>query len=884
MALTVGTRLGHYDVTALLGEGGMGQVYRATDTQLHRDVALKTLPDAFADDADRLARFEREAHVLASLNHPNIAQIHGIEQSGDTRALVLELVEGPTLADRIAQGAIPLDEALPIARQIAEALEAAHEAGVIHRDLKPANIKVREDGTVKVLDFGLAKALSGDVQDVDLSQSPTVTAAGTLEGVILGTAAYMSPEQARGKPLDKRTDIWSFGCVLYEVLTGRLVFGGDTLSDTIANILDREPQWEALTARTPTAIRRLLLRCLDKDPKDRLHDVADARLEIEEAISTSGAETTEFVSGPPVPVWQRSVTLAVAVVASLAVGGIVVWAFLGNVAQPSPTPKRFILPLAESDPLLRTLGAELALSPDGQALVYRATRDGTGHLFRRPLDQFEATPIPGTEGGQSPFFSPDGRWVGFVADGALRKVALAGGPAQTLAPAAGGGISPGDWGADDMIVFGTGQALMQISADGRDLTPLFTPDDQRRVSYPQILPGGEAVLFTLAPAQENTGELHVVMSETGEHRTLVPNAAKGRVLDSSHLVFFRGGSLWAVPFDEERLDVVGSPVPVLDGVRAVAGGNIQYAVADEGTLAYLPDDVAPGDNTLIFMDRQGTVAEVTVLRENYLHPRFSPDGTRLAVQIGTDDDSNIFIYEMSSGRLRQLTFDGGEVPLWTPDGTRVTFLADGALLNITADFSGETQHLYDAAEELGIAGPSSWFPTGRVLFAYGSFNITELTQSEQGDMHHRPLLVETSGEEDLSFSKDGNWFSYQSRETGASEVFIQPYPVVSRAQRKITQGGGNDPVWSQSGELFYHNGGQLWTVPITTEPTLAWEIPVPLFATPAVTNAGAFVNYDVAPDGQRFVFVRPLAEENQPNQINVVLNWFQELTERVPVP
>ena len=467
---------------------------------------------------------------------------------------MLELVEGPTLADRIAQGPIPVDEALPIAKQIAEALEAAHEAGVIHRDLKPANIKIRDDGTVKVLDFGLAKALD-TTPTGDLSESPTLTAAATQMGVILGTAAYMAPEQARGKAVDRRADIWAFGVVLYEMLTGRRAFESGDVSLTLSAVLHREPDWNVLPLGVPSGLSIYLRRCLEKDPRQRIQAVGDVRLAMEGAFETT-VRASEAVAVSEPQLWQRPVTIAVAVVVSLAVGGFVGSAFLESGAQLLPSPKRFILTLPECDRLAQGVGELLALSPDGQTLVYAATRNGAFQLFYRPIDQFEATPMPGTEmvGMGTPFFSPDGQWVGFVSNGSLQKVALAGGPVQTLATSI---IRRGaSWGADDMIIYGATGPLLQIPAAGGEPTPLFAPGDGRQAWYPHVIRDGEAVLFTLTEQLADTGELHLIFPETGEHRTLLPDAVAGRVLDTGHLVFVRRGALWAVPFDRDRLDIV----------------------------------------------------------------------------------------------------------------------------------------------------------------------------------------------------------------------------------------------------------------------------------------------------------------------------------------
>ena len=882
MALEIGSRIAHYDVTALIGEGGMGQVYQATDTKLNRQVALKILPEAFATDPDRLARFQREAQVLASLNHPGIAAIYGIEEQDDARALVLELVEGPTLADRIAQGPIPVDEALPIAKQIAEALEAAHEAGVIHRDLKPANIKVREDGTVKVLDFGLAKAFDTTPQG-DPSQSQTLTTAATQMGMVIGTAAYMSPEQARGKPVNKRTDIWAFGVVLYEMLAGARPFQGEDVSLTLASVMKSDVDVKTLPKDVPATVRTVLDRCLEKDASRRIRDIGDVSLAMEGAFETTVSVSSGPTVSPSLPAWQRPAAVAATVLVAVALGGLAVWALLG--IDTAPSSARFTLTLPDSDQLPRGVSELLALSPDGQTLVYSATRNGIFQLFRRPIDEFEATPIRGAEVGpnSTPFFSPDGQWVGFVGDGALQKVALAGGAAQTLTT---GIIRRGtSWGTDDMIIYGADGPLMQIPGAGGDPTPLFTSDDNRQSWYPQVLRDGDAVLFTLSTLERDAGELHLLFLETGEHKTLLPDAVAGHVLSTGHLVFVRSGALWAVPFDEGSLDIAGTPVPVAEGVRVEGGGAVQYAVSDNGTLVYIPGGVSAGENTLFLVDRQGTIDEVPLPSNSYVFPRFSPDGTRIAVQINAGDDSNIFIYEIATNRLRQLTFDGGAVPLWTPDGTQVTFLANDALWNIAADFSEEPQLLSTASEEFGIGGPYSWSPDGSVLFWNGTGGVAQLTLLEDGEVEHGPLLVETYLELVANFSADGRWFSYVTNEAAGLEVFVQPYPLGSGAKRRITQDGGRSPVWSRSGrELFYANERQLWAVGISTEPTLTWQDPVALFESPSLTTSGNFVNYDVTPDGQRFVFVQPLGDTDSLREINVVMNWFEELKERVPIP
>ena len=600
MALETGSRLGHYDVTALIGEGGMGQVYQATDTNLDRQVAIKVLPEAFAGDADRLARFEREAKVLASLNHPNIGAIYGLEKSGDIRALVLELVEGPTLADRIGQGPIPVDDALPIAKQIAEALEAAHEAGVIHRDLKPANIKVKADGTVKVLDFGLAKALDTS-PDADPSQSPTLTAAATQMGVIMGTAAYMSPEQARGKPVDKRADIWAFGVVLFEMLTGQRAFEGEDVSLTLASVMKSDVDATRLPYDLPANVRTVLRRCLEKDPSQRVRDIGDVRLAMEGAFMSAGRRPSTDANARSVQVWQRPVPLVLAGLALLAIGGVAMWGLMRPAPAPAGTVTRFPFILPEGDVIDFVDG--MALSPDGRTLVYAGTRDGAQQLFVRTRDQMTVRPLPGTEGAVSPFFSPDGAWVGFFTSTTLMRVVLVGGPPVTLCAV--GPRRGATWGPDDTIVFASGDApgLMQVSAAGGEPRPLTEPAEGATHAWPAFVPGSEAVLYTIRqPGGFDAFEVAVVSLDTGAQQSLV-RGTDGAVTASGHLVFGREASLWAVPFDPDWLTVSGEPAPMVEGVHVNVGGWAQYALASDGTLVYLP---ATGGQTplgLFWVDR-----------------------------------------------------------------------------------------------------------------------------------------------------------------------------------------------------------------------------------------------------------------------------------------
>ena len=591
LALAPGTRLGPYEITAQIGVGGMGEVYRATDTKLKREVAVKVLPAALASDPERLARFQREAEVLASLNHPNIAAIHGLEESEGTKALVMELVEGPTLADRIAQGAIPVDEALPIAKQIAEALEAAHEQGIIHRDLKPANIKVRADGTVKVLDFGLAKALEPTgAMSPEMSQAPTITTpAMTLAGMILGTAAYMSPEQARGKPVDKRADIWAFGCVLFEMITGTRAFPGEDITDTLAAVVKLEPNWDAVGAEVPSRVRQTLHVCLQKNPHQRGGDIAAIRLALEGAFEIGATVDAASVTSPSPRWWSRPRWVATGVTLGLLAGlgsGWVVWV-AGRADTEAPV-RRFPLTLPTSVVLPSGGGTRVGLSPDGQTVAYIGVEGGVARLYQWRLDQLGATVIPGTEGAARPFFSQDSRSVAFQVDRSLMRVGLAGGLPTRIADL---GAAPrgGSWGPDDTIVVGRReQGLARVSATGGEMASLTTPDDGRQHWYPQILPGGRAVLFSDSAPFPNGGDVMVLDLDSGESRTVVAGGVAGHYTPSGHLVFLRGGDLWAVAFDLATLTVRGQPALVEQGIRVETGAAVQFGVAEDGSLAYLP--------------------------------------------------------------------------------------------------------------------------------------------------------------------------------------------------------------------------------------------------------------------------------------------------------
>jgi serine/threonine protein kinase len=669
LTLTPGTRLGVYEVTAPIGEGGMGRIYQATDTTLGRQVAIKILPDAFAADPERLSRFEREARTLASLNHPHIAAIYAVEKSAGMHALVMELVEGDDLSQRIAHGAIPIEEALPIAKQIAEALEAAHDQGIIHRDLKPANIKVRADGTVKLLDFGLAKTLEPCGGGLLVSSAPTIASPALMTGVdvILGTAAYMSPEQARGNAVDKRSDIWAFGCVLYEMLTANRAFEGDSVPDVFVAVLNKHPEWARLPADTPAAIRRLLVRCVEKDRKRRLRDIGDALIELDEAAGES-ADDVGPLPQQHAHAWQRGAFVLVAI----AVTALSVW----GLTRPDPVDPPSILRFELRVPLdvhgIRAiLNTALAVSPDGSSIVYAGQADGTVRLFRRAMDQLTPLPIAGTENGRAPFFSPDGLWVGFEADGALKRVLLSGGPAQSISQIPGRWVQGAAWAEDGTIIFaGTRTGLFRVAAAGGNPVVLTTPDEQNGEfhSRPEILPGNRAALFNAG------GRIEVVSFDSGERRVLTEGTSP-HFSPTGHVIFARGSSVWAVPFDVAVLEVSGEPRFVLDGVENM--GSAQYALSTAGTLAYLPIGTLRGDATrnakLIIVDRQGRTTPLAYDEGRYQVPRLAPDGHRLVVY----GDTDFWLLEIDRPARRRLTFMDGRclgIPsVWTHDGTGVAF-------------------------------------------------------------------------------------------------------------------------------------------------------------------------------------------------------------------
>jgi len=883
MAIQSGTHLGPYEVLSAIGAGGMGEVYRARDTKLGRDVAIKVLPSAFAGDTDRMARFQREAKVLAALDHPNIASIYGLEDSSGTRALVMQLVEGPTLADRIKEGPIPTDEALKIAKQICEALEYAHERGIVHRDLKPANVKVTNDDAVKVLDFGLAKALEGEASSMDISSSPTMSRLATMQGVLLGTAAYMSPEQAKAKSVDRRTDIWAFGCVLFEMLTGKRAFDGETVTDTLAAVIRAEPDWSLLPAVLSVRIRVLLHRCLQKDPKQRLRDIGDARISLDEVLSGQPDPSLAGAAGISTLAWRRALILSLG---ALLLGGVITGFAVWNL-KPSPAPPRpvtrtvILLPLGErlgdlSQPIL-------ALSADGSQLAYVATTQdgGVGQIHVREMDSGEARPVPGTEGGQGPFFSPDGQWLGFFANGKLKKIPVGGGVAQTLADAP--VPAGGSWGDRGRIVFAAGfGSIQEMSDSGGTSQPWahFGKEDGRQ-AWPESLPGSEAVVFTSAST------IAAQLRGANETRSLIQDqeGTMPRYVPPGHLVYAQAGNLIAVPFDSKRLEVTGTAVPVVQDVaEGPTPAAAQYSVSATGSLVYVSGSAQGAESKLLWVSRSGTEQPLPAPAHDYSYPKVSPDGRRIVIV----SSGQLWLYDLSRDTLTRFTFEGSDnaYPTWTPDGKRIAFMSNkGGPDNLywqMADGSGGLERLTTSQN---IQVPLSWSPNGERLTFVEVAPVTggDIWVLGMNDRKPQPFLQTPAYEGAPEFSPDGRWLAYVSDESGRREIYVRPYPGPG-GKWQISTEGGNEPVWNRSGrELFYRSGDKMMAVDVTTQPSFSAGKPKMLFEGRFRVSTRTFPMYDVSPDGQRFLMLKPSEQGGAaPTQINVVLNWSEELKRLVP--
>ena len=880
----IGKTLGSFECTALLGKGGMGEVYRAKDRKLGRDVAIKVLPEEFAKDIDRVARFQREAKLLASLNHPNIAAIYGLEESDGTHFLVLELIEGDTLADRLRHGAIPVEESLKLALQIAEALEAAHEKGVIHRDLKPANIKVTPDGKVKVLDFGLAKAFAGDSEDMNLSNSPTLSVAATQQGIILGTAAYMSPEQASGETADKRADIWAFGVVLYEMLTGRSLFAGDNVSQTLARVLERQPDFSALPPNLHPRIRFLLERCLEKDPKNRYGGIRDAGVEIQKVLTDpSGVFAQPVTAAKPRKKLRVGVAwIAAALVIGAVIAGIAVWKLrpaesrrVVRFDQYLPEDQQFQVNVAGLIPL--------ALAPDGSCFVY-GTLEG---LYLRSLDQLDARLIPETNNATAPFFSPDGKWIGYlsVSDMKLKKIAVSGGAPIALCDIT--NFTGANWNMDNTIVFGAGdQGIMRVSADGGTAEALIEAKGARYFN-PEILPDGKSVIFARGDAGPQ--KIYVQSLNSKEPKELIEGNDPG-YLPSGHLVYQLDTDLFAVPFNPDTREVTGGPVSVVEGIW-------QFCISDEGTLVYLPSTgfTAGTSRSLVWVDRDGNEEPLSATPADYGDPKISPDGTKVALAVQTENNEDIWIWDLVRKNRARLTFDDAsdEAPLWTIDGKRIVFTSDrgggSGLYWKAADGSGGVEPV-GAESEISVV-PSSWSGDGNTLVlnnARGNYDIRIMPMD--GERETKMLLQESYAERQPQISPDGQWMAYSSNESGAYEIYVRPFPNVDEGRWQVSVSGGTSPLWSPNGnELYYRNGQSVMAVSVEMEPNLNFGTPKELFSGTYVLPLDADLSqqtmWDIHPDGERFLMIKAFAIEStegmQRPKINIVLNWFEELKERV---
>jgi serine/threonine protein kinase/Tol biopolymer transport system component len=899
-----GTRLGAFEITEVIGHGGMGVVYKGHDTRLDRSVAIKSLPPELINNATARTRFMREAKLLASLSHPNIGVIHDIiEQPEGNSYLVLEYIPGQTLAERIAEGSLKLQEALTIALQIAEAIAAAHEHDVIHRDLKPGNIKITPGGIVKVLDFGLAKALGGES-----SEKPTTI---TQPGRLMGTPAYMSPEQARGKLTDKRSDIWSFGCVLYEMLTGKIPFEGETATDTLAHIIERQPDWELFPQVTPSNIRTLLRRCLEKDQRRRFQHMGDIVIEIHETLSPpSTAPPTVTLARLEATRRPKLQTVAI-IFAGALICTLVVVAALWNPWRTSsvtgPQLSRFVINMAQGESIAGTslgsagaLGSAVALSPDGTQLAYVVHGGDTNHLCLRSMEAFDAKTIQGTEGAEAPFFSPNGNWIGFFADGKLKKVSLFGGAPQTICEVQ--RAREGCWLEDDTIVFADEQkyGLWQVTTNGGEpkqlTTALKLQKENREHShlFPHILPEGKGVLFTIFSPGQNL--IAAFSFETGQYMTLIEQGSCAHYVQTGYLIYSLAGDLNAVPFDLKAMKVTGPSFPVVEGVMSFDWyEGAHFSVSQNGSLVYVPGSAAPVANTrIVRVDRIGKVKALPFPRGDYQAPRIAPDGDRMLVVELIPKPPHLWVFDLARGAKRRFTDDRGDTywGIWSPDGKQIVFNSSlgGATMDLyskPADGSSQEKRLTKSTNLRHLV-PMSWADNGKSLIVTQfvdpnvGFDISILPYESAGTL--QPLINTGFNEFHPMISHSGRWLAYSSDESGRAEIYIKPYPGPGGAI-PVTTDGGREPLWDPSEkELYYRDdtGDKVFKVSILTEPTVQVGSPELLFEGRFVGSSSFWGRvYDISPQGDFFVLIEE-GEMQPATQINVVVNWFEELKQLVP--
>jgi len=893
--IAIGTRLGAYQITSLLGQGGMGEVYRATDTKLNRDVALKLLPEQFSSDRDRKERFQREAHVLASLSHSNIAAIYGFEDSHTTPALVMELVEGPTLAERIAAGPFPIDEVLSHAKQIAEALEYAHERGVIHRDLKPANIKLTSDGKVKILDFGLAKAISDERLSTTLSNSPTLSLAATQAGIILGTAAYMSPEQAKGKPVDRRADIWAFGVVVYEMLTGRTMFSGETASETMAQVIMKEPDWDALPANTPSRLRDLLHRCLTREPRMRLRDIGDARIAIEEIIATPLTETspaTSLSSSRSFAAWSlRALPWLLAV-------GLAAVALVHFREKPIPPAEQLRFSILPPEKSTFANPGIPRVSPDGRYVLFNVSGEGGTRLWIRALDTLESRPLNGTEGATGdPFWSPDSRSIVFSVPGRLKKIEIAGGPPQTLCDIR-ADVFGGFWTRDNKIVFGGPPGLLIVPAVGGTATPLTIPDRNRGEQghvEPSLLPDGVHFVYTRFAPGTDAGGVYVgsldVKPEQQALGRLVPELTvsayvprTGETSANGWLLFTRDTTLLAQPFDSSRLVLSGEAAPIAEQLAKTLATVAGFSVSANGVLVYSSGRTE--DRRLTWYDRQGKQIGTVGPPGAYDEIALSPDGDRVAV-VRELDNIDIYVFDFDGNRSIRLTTapSADRQPVWSRDGKRILYYSPPAgVFARAADGAGDPELLLKF-DQFQIRSVKDWSSDGRFVMFIANDPKTKrdlwlLTMG--GENKTTKFLYTEFNENDAKFSPEAqgpHHVAYVSDESSNGDVYVTTFPDPKNGKWPISNGGGYQPRWRRDGkELLYFTGdGKLMSVDVTLSPSFKASTPKLLFQAP-IFGGGATLNehrWDLTPDGQRFLINTSSIGVSSP--IAVLVNWQSTL-------
>jgi Tol biopolymer transport system component len=913
----IGKTLAHYEITAEIGKGGMGEVYRARDAKLGREVALKFLPSDFAQDPERLQRFEREARLLASLSHPNIATIHGFERDGEHRFLVLELVEGENLAERIARGRVPTREALSIACRIAEGMEAAHERGVIHRDLKPANIKLTGDGGVKILDFGLARASEPDASHAEIEDSPTVTDF-TRDNTVLGTAPYVSPEQLKGGSVDARTDIWAFGCVFYEMLTGASPFWADSTPEIMARILEHEPDWTALPGDLLPSTARLIRRCLAKDPRQRLHAAADIRIVLEEAVEAGPEAATLEVR--PRKLW--TLRMVIAVVGAFVLGGIAAGLWMKEPQSSSGGDNgaiRLMIPVRDDASVVPIPEASsVAISPDGRFVVYAASNmiGGTRtrlvsefsntQLYRRPIGGFEAVPIEGTIGGTCPFFSPDGRWIGFFDfyDGTLKKVARAGGAPLKICYVDKLTFRGAYWTEDGDIYYADSFGLFVVDGNGGEPRSVAAPDQQageKTYRFPQLLPGTRTLLFSRGSSEILTyddADIALLDLESGEVRLLAQKGLDPRYLPTGHILFGRGGKAFALPFDVDRLVTTGPPVKVLDGVVTSDGyGSMQLSCSDEGTLVYVAGGPEQFSRELMVLHRDGRVEEISQPPRSFGSVRLSPEAGRILVSV-LGANASVWIYDLERGTMTKLVSGWDNFsPIWNDSGDEIAFASNRGGKNgvwiTSSDGTGSPKLLLDRWSNLF---PGSWSPKGDWLTFAALSPSTGLDIWVADSTGTATPAIQTSAREHRSkFSPDGRYLAYTSDESGRLEIYVQTFPITGR-KWKLSEDGGELPLWSREGdEIFYWNEQRLMAVSVDLEPEFR-----PSRARPVLETDIEVHDYDVFPGADRFIVLgrsatrlragasiaRQGAEGRifpaQSPDIHVVLNWFEELSRLAP--